>query len=218
MYDSVKWALMSWFRRKRMESFLRIMQPRHAARILDVGGLPNLNGVPGFWHQGGAEFSVTLLNLPGAFDAFSKEELAPFGIVEANVWDCPTMPYEYDIVFSNSVIEHIGSQRRQVAFANFVHSAGRSYWIQTPSPLFPFEAHCNIPFWWLHSNKSRANRIRKWKGSGKNFLAKQMSTTRPISKDRLQSLFPNCSVLTEHFLGVPKSYVAIRRDSQVGDI
>src|ERR1035437_420023 len=127
LYDSIKWAMMPRFRRKRMESFVRIMRPSRGARILDVGGLPNLHSLPGFWQNGTTEFNVTLLNLPGAYAGFSKTELAPFNLIEADACSCSSLPGTYDIIFSNSVIEHVGSSQRQRAFANFVRSHGRDY-------------------------------------------------------------------------------------------
>ena len=37
-------------------------------------------------------------------------------------------------------------------------------------------------------------------------------TTRLLSKREMRLLFPDCEILTEHFLGVlPKSYIAVRR-------
>ena len=211
MYDSLKWAMMPRFRRKRMESFVRIMRPSPRARILDVGGLPHLRGLPGFWENSVTEFNVTLLNLPGAYAGFSKAELAPFNLIEADACSCSWLPRGYDIIFSNSVIEHVGSRQRQQAFANFVRSSGTNYWIQTPSPCFPIEAHCNVPFWWLIPSKSRIKKIRDWRKTNHIFLAQQMATTRAVSLDLLRSLFPDCAILNERFFGMSKSLIAYRK-------
>src|SRR4051812_10809652 len=91
VYDSLKWAMMPRFRRQRMDAFLRIMRPVRGARILDVGGLPNLRGIPGFWQQSTAEFKITLINLPGAYATFNKTELAPFHLIEGDVCSCASL-------------------------------------------------------------------------------------------------------------------------------
>ncbi|WFU18825.1 hypothetical protein [Bradyrhizobium sp. CB3481] len=194
-----------------MATFLQLMRPAAGATILDVGGLPSLNGVPGFWQNYSDSFRVTLINLPGSFENFSRTELAPYRLIEADVCKSPGLREKYEIVFSNSVIEHVGSLRKQQAFANFVQSVSESFWIQTPSPLFPIEAHCDIPFWWFTPTQFRRKVIRKWHHTEHRFLAEQMASTRPISGDQLKRLFPSSRLITERLFGFPKSQIVYDR-------
>lgn len=194
-----------------MSLFLKIMKPARGAKILDIGGVPSLNGTPGFWHDCSDTYDITLLNLPGEFAQFSTSELAHFRLIEADVCTLSELPTKYDIVFSNSVIEHVGSERRQKLFANFVKSAGNAFWIQTPSPLFPVEAHCNVPFWWFLPSRLRKKRIIRWIRTDERFLGRQMASTRPIWTAQLRRLFPSCALLTESVLGFPKSQIAYGR-------
>lgn len=210
-YQRLKWRLLPRFRRQRMESFLRLMQPQYGAKILDVGGLPSLNGVPGFWHDHTGQFAITLLNLPGAFDHFSKEELSPYCLIEADACKCSDLFEDFDIVFSNAVIEHIGNFRRQKQLADFIRSKGNKFWVQTPSPFFPIEAHCDIPLWWFIPAKHRKAWIARWRRDGQEVLAQQMASTRPIWRGRLRELFPGSTLVTEHFLGLPKSLIAYQK-------
>ena len=198
---------MPFFRERRMKWFLRRMQLKAGSTILDVGGLPGLRSVPGFWQNHTSTYQVTLMNLPGTFANFSERELAPFRLIEADACEYPCLPHTFDVVFSNAVLEHVGSARRQEKFANFVRSAGASYWIQTPSPWFPIEAHCDIPFWWQRPSRKRRRQINEWKRQG-HFLAQQMSSTRPIYPTHLRRLFPESNILTEQIAGLPKSHVA----------
>jgi hypothetical protein len=198
-------------RKRRMELFFQHMQPRRRMAILDVGGLPALNGVPGFWRDHSGEFDITLLNLPGSYARYSKGELAPYRLIEADACTYQGLTQRYDILFSNSVVEHVGSSRRQEQFAKFVLAAADNFWIQTPSPLFPIEAHCDTPFWWNLPLEIRKRRIQRWRRSGREFLARQMASTRPIHAKRLRQLFPGCELLTEHLLFFPKSQIAYRR-------
>jgi hypothetical protein len=191
-----------------MEAFLELMRPSRGAKILDVGGLPELNGVPGMWNHLNSVFEVTLLNLPGTFSRYESRLTRPYRLIEADACGSSEARHGFDIVFSNSVIEHVGGDEKQKQFAEFVMTAGRRYWVQTPSPFFPLEAHCDLPFWWCYPNRTRIFLQERWRLAGNEFLAKQMETTLPISKGILRRLFPGCSIYTEKLAGFSKSFIA----------
>ncbi|MCG2633001.1 class I SAM-dependent methyltransferase [Bradyrhizobium sp. WYCCWR 13023] len=171
-----------------MSRFLQIMRPRSGSRILDVGGLPSLNGTPGFWEGYTDCFSVSLLNLPGAFDRFSAAQLRPYALIEADACRCDRIFEKFDIVFSNALIEHVGNLQRQKMLADFIRTVGNGYWVQTPSPMFPLEAHCDIPFWWFAPLSWRRRQISKWKRDKRYFLA-QWHRQDPFGRDNLSSYF-----------------------------
>jgi hypothetical protein len=65
------------------------------------------------------------------------------------VGDGTRLPFrdgEFDVVFSNSVIEHLGELDPQVSFASEIRRVGKSYWVQTPDPRFFIEPHYLSPF------------------------------------------------------------------------
>ena len=90
------------FRRKRMDLFISQCRPAAETTILDVGGFS------GFWKDSGVPAQITILRLDGA-------EILPAGTpanIRSIVGDgcdlCDHADKSYDIVFSNSVIEHVG--------------------------------------------------------------------------------------------------------------
>ena len=190
-------------RERRMASFARFAASDASAkpRILDLGGQPEI------WDSVGQSLDITLLNLPGVMNPPPNNSHHSFHCVEG---DACSMPYyrdgEFDIVFSNSVIEHVGDLDPQVAFAGEVQRVGRRFWVQTPSMHFPIEAHCGMPCWWYYPQPLRNYFIRKWKAKMPAWT-EMIEGTRVLSKRHLQQLFPGARVRTERILGVPKSYI-----------
>ena len=57
----------------------------------------------------------------------------------------------FDAVFSNSVIEHVGTFEDQKMMANEVIRVTNFYFIQTPNLYFPIEPHFLVPFFQFSS-------------------------------------------------------------------
>src|SRR6266513_2661820 len=93
------------FRRNRLRRFIEIMAPTSETRILDVGGYPWFWKEPGFVIE--SKFTILNLEISAAAERYRN---AQFDMV---VGDGTCLNYadgEFDIVFSNSVIEHLGSE------------------------------------------------------------------------------------------------------------
>ncbi|PYT24288.1 MAG: class I SAM-dependent methyltransferase, partial [Acidobacteria bacterium] len=104
-----------------MRRFARTFGVTAETRILDVGGTP-FN-----WSLLDVQPRVTLVNMPRAREAFD----AQFQSVFADGRALPFPDHSFDIVFSNSVIEHVGNHESQSQFANEIARVGEAYWIQT---------------------------------------------------------------------------------------
>ena len=121
-----------------------------------------------------------------------------------------------DIVFSNSVIEHLGSYENQLKMANEVRRIGKMYFVQTPSYMFPFEPHFLFPFFhWLpfcvrafmvHHLSLGHFRRQKTKEKARMLMREH----RLLKKKEMQLLFPDAMIYTEKFGGMSKSYMAIK--------
>lgn len=59
---------------------------------------------------------------------------------------------EFDWIFSNAVIEHVGNDEAQLFFINEMLRVASNVFFTTPNKYFPIEAHTNIFF--LHWNNS----------------------------------------------------------------
>lgn len=123
--------------------------------------------------------------------------------------DATRMPFpdrSFDVVFSNSVIEHI-PRVLQPAFAAEVRRVGKRYFVQTPNRHFPIEPHYQFPlFQFLPSRIQRfINRhvTLGWREKG-NWEPVNLLTRRS-----LQQLFPDAEIHREKLFGLTKSLMAV---------
>ena len=117
------------------------------------------------------------------------------------------MPFkdnEFDVVFSNSVIEHVGDFWDQKLFAAEVQRVSKRYFLQTPSFWFPYEPHAMIPFFqFLPSNLKMWLRLVYPKST---YPIEELLSIRLLTKKELKYLFPYATIITERMFLLPKSY------------
>lgn len=187
------------WRAKRFQKFLSLVKPPDRARIIDLGGTAYM------WQLIDNNFEVTIVNLPG----FVKEcdRLEGYTFVEEDATDLSGLFADkaFDIVFSNSVIEHVGDEGKQAAFAAEVRRLANAYWVQTPSNLFPLEAHTGVLFYWQLPQWVRDRLIRSWeiKLPGWTQMIKEL---RVLTKTQMKRLFPDAKTYTERKFLFEKSY------------
>jgi SAM-dependent methyltransferase len=125
---------------------------------------------------------------------------------------------EFDVVFSNSVIEHVGGLREQLRMAKECVRVGRRYYIQTPNWAFPIEPHFLLPgFQYLPvAVRARLHACRQWGWWAKapSYLdaVAEVESIRLLTRVELRFLFPDATLYVERFLGLPKSFVAYGRN------
>lgn len=172
--------------------------------MLDLGGMPEI------WELADLPpLHITILNLPGvAKHAASRYHT--FHFIDGDACKVAgEADRKYDLVFSNSVIEHVGDSAHRAAMSNEIKRLGHSYWVQTPSVWFPIEAHCGMPFWWLYPESLRSWFISRWRKRLPAWASMVEGTT-AVRRSELTALFPDATIVTERFAGIPKSYAAYR--------
>lgn len=196
-------SFITTWRLERMNQFLSLMNPPKKARILDLGGLP------GMWQLVPNDFEVTLLNLPGTFK--TTDNNGKFTFVEGDGTDLSNIfaNKSFDIVFSNSVIEHVGDEKKQAAFAAEVRRLGLGYWVQTPSPYFPVEAHSGVFFYWQLPQSVKEYLYSSWQNNLPDWT-EMIRSTKVLSRRRMKELFPDSKFYTERKFFLEKSYAAYR--------
>ena len=206
--QSIYRVVLPLFRRKRMRRFLEATKPTAVTRMLDVGGFP------GNWPEGLCPAQITIVNLD------YSEEMAKGSRHQMMKGDGCNLQFadqSFDIVHSNSVIEHLSTFEKQKRFATEVRRVGGRLWVQTPARWFPVEPHL-ITLFIHYLPKSWQRKLLRhftiWGLLGKpsqrqvdEFLAE----VRLLTLTEMKFLFPDCEIQREHFLGLTKAYVAIRR-------
>lgn len=208
-------SLVNSFRRKRFE-LLKTRIEKHIRsdslfKILDIGG------DIGYWKNIGWQNSqcrICLLNLYAA--EISEEDSKSFESVQGSALNLPYLRDDFDLVFSNSVIEHVGSLENQLQFANEVKRLSDRYIVQTPSFWFPLEPHSLIPFFQFIPHSIRAYLIMWFdinyfpKASSYQEALQVSRSTLMLTKKEFRNLFPEAEIQVERLLGIPKSYTAIK--------
>ena len=205
-------SLSRYFRRRRMQRFAREFGITSETRILDIGGTPDC------WALLRASPHLTLLNTPRA-----RDDLA--GAADWVAGDGRRLPFRdgtFDVVFSNSVIEHVGDAASQQSFAGEVARVGRGFWVQTPNRWFPVEQHLLTPFiHWLPRAWQRAivPRFNVWSmlvrvtpDRRRFYIEHYLSDVRLLGFGEMRALFPGARVIRERLWGVTKSLVAVKME------
>lgn len=192
-----------YFRTNRMRQFRQLFDLTAETRILDVGGsefnwwllpfLPNL----------------TVMNL-----AVPRE--SNFAWIVADGRYIPFKDGVFDVVYSNSVIEHLGVIENQRLFAAECRRVGLRYYVQTPNKWFFMEPHLITPF--VHWLPHRIQRIllRNFTVWGwitrptSEYCESFMKEVRLLDERELKQLFPKCKIYREYFLGFVKSIIAVK--------
>lgn len=195
----------TYFRAKRMQQFVHLFDITDQTRVLDVGGsLLNWTTVP-------IQPQLTILNLPG--DSGGPHEGAQW--VLGDGLHLPFKDKSFDVVYSNSVIEHVGNFANQCELANEIMRVGKAYYVQTPARWFPFETHLLTPFVHYSPKKVQRKLLRYFTIWGLfaqpspeicDFFIAQ---TRLLDFGDVKKLFPHARIMHERLLGLTKSFIAI---------
>lgn len=195
-------------RRRRFAWLRELIAPvPRPVRILDVGG------TEAFWRAMGLEagdgVSVMILNL--------TEQPEPAPHVSSVVGDARDLSRfadaEFDLVFSNSVIEHVGSLEDQRRMAHEVRRVGRRFFVQTPNRYFPIEPHFVFPLFQFLPLAWRAFLVRHLRLgfvpriSDPTEARARVASIRLLTRAELAELFPGAAIRRERVLGLTKSFV-----------
>jgi SAM-dependent methyltransferase len=184
-----------------------------------------VGGVASYWRQVGfdeqPDIHITLLNLKA--EPVSGRQFA------ALAGDGRHMPQfadsSFDIVYSNSVIEHVGTPEEQRRLASEILRVGIAYFVQTPNRWFPVEPHYFAPFihWLPQRPRVWAARYAAFQPTAHGMrrvratpaFLEEVASIRLLTRREFAALFPGSAIWTERVFGLAKSFVAYGRWEQI---
>jgi hypothetical protein len=176
-------------------------------RVLDIGGTPDC------WELLKVKPRLTLVNMPRAGEALGAQWVAADGCA------LPFGDGAFDVVFSNSVIEHVGAIDRQRRFAAEVRRVGRAYWVQTPNRWFPVEQHLLTPLVHWLPKRWQQHVIPRWNlwsalvparpDQRRFYVEHYLRDVRLLGVRDLRLLFPGAQILRERFCGWTNSLLGV---------
>lgn len=132
-------------RKKKYELFLSKFKPTPGTKILDVGFSdieysPNDNYLEKHFQFPN---SITALGIdePKSF----SERYPKVNVIKYDGNNFPFGDREFNIGWSNAVIEHVGDYNKQILFLKEIERTCGSFFITTPNRYFPVEIHTRIP-------------------------------------------------------------------------
>jgi hypothetical protein len=179
--------------------------------------------------------SMSVIDLGGTVDTWVRSPLRPASVHVVNLEPQPdTMPDwiradqadacslpahiaggTYDLVFSNSVIEHVGGHAQRMRFADAVHKLATRHWVQTPYRYFPVEPHWLFPGFQFLPLTMRARISCRWplshtptKNTGDGLRAAM--GVELLSCSEMAFYFPASTLRFERMMGAVKSLIAVK--------
>ena len=200
------------FRLQRIQHFAETFEINSETRILDVGGSHHI------WRLLPVKPKVVMLNISPPDDEYdaSDESIANLRVVLGDARDLPFEDGSFDLVFSNSLIEHLYNFQQQQRFADECRRVAARYYVQVPNQRFFLEPHLLTPFIHWLPKSVQARLLRNFTVWGLVTRSTQqecdhfLEEVRLLTERDLRQLFPDAEIWRERVFGLSKSLMAVK--------
>lgn len=212
-------------RKRRARIFLDKLSPRKEATVVDLGGGNGkyINAIV----KDQPHFDITIADILKNDLEYAEKT---FGYKTTVLNESKHLPFEdntFDIVFCNSVIEHVTIPKNQIwklkntkeferlsflrqqEFADEIRRIGKSYFVQTPNKYFLIESHSWLPG--FIAVLPRNIQIKTIRLSNKFWFKKTAPDWNLLTYSKMQQLFPDATIYREKSFGFTKSLMAIKK-------
>jgi hypothetical protein len=179
--------------------------------VLDLGGTVDT------WRRSPVRPArVTVLNLyePGESDDDSILPLSGDACRAADVLKNANADTSFDMVYSNSLIEHVGGHARRGELARQIRQLAPRHWVQTPYRYFPVEPHWLFPGMQFMPVAARVQIAMHWplvhtRPANIDEAREAVLWTELLTITEMRDYFPASTILHERVLGFSKSLIAV---------
>lgn len=197
-------------RRKKFDLFMTIMAPKPEETILDIGVSESSSIGTNYlelWYPYPERITALTNKDEKLYEDF-KKRFPSVHLVFGDGRDLRFSHNEFDVVFSNAVVEHVGEYEKQKCFVRELLRVGKRVFITTPNYWFPIESHTLIPFaHWLPEKLKCA----VYKMLGRGFFADKNNLNLVSMKQFLQC-FPEdvtVKIYKQRIFGITASLIAV---------
>jgi hypothetical protein len=188
-----------------MHRFAQEFRIDSQTRILDIGGSHHI------WTLVPVTPNVVLLNLGADHDRSDG-----FTYVLGDARHLPFKDQAFDLIFSNSLIEHLYTFDQQQVFASECRRVAARYYVQAPNQYFFVEPHLLTPFIHWLPKSVRVRLIRNFTVWGlinrpaREDCQRFVDEVRLLTRRDFRHLFPEAEIWSERVLGMSKSLIAVK--------
>jgi len=191
-----------------------MMKPSESMRVLDVGGQVATSGTSELqfidfypWKSSTSVINISSKHISRIKQLYPK--------VETVVGDACKLPWPnnyFDAVYSNAVIEHLGSFEKQQQMAAEIMRVGKRWFVTTPNRWYPFEFHMRLPFvsWLPHNAYLWASRIITYNHAKRKYtFGSNRKDLRLMTACELQHCFPGSKIIKQRVTFMAETLIAV---------
>jgi SAM-dependent methyltransferase len=132
-------------RKRKWELFLSELSPQSTTSVLDVGFTPIEYSSTDNYIQKHYPYPQQLTALGIDSNSDFENRYPQVRVVQYDGNTFPFADQQFDVCWSNAVIEHVGDATRQLQFLKEIRRVSKRGFITTPNKLFPIELHTRTP-------------------------------------------------------------------------
>lgn len=198
-------------RRIKMELLERYLPLAGTERVLDIGSQVDAQSKQ-ILERFPDKSRITAANLFPEHLENIRKAYPGITTVQADARKLPFEDKSFDLVYSNAVIEHVGTLEDQTRMADEVRRVGKRWFLTTPNKWYPFEFHARMPFVSWLPPKAMHKVTRMWGYNhvkGRYQPGCDFSDVHLLTAAKLRRMFPDSLVIQPRVTFWPETLVVV---------
>jgi ubiquinone/menaquinone biosynthesis C-methylase UbiE len=204
-------------RTRKLELFHKVIKPTQQMKVLDVGAEINPDGKNElqFIESYPWKNNISAVNLCTEDIALIKKH---YPEIDAKIGDACSLPWPdkyFEVIYSNAVIEHVGSIEKQKKMASEIMRVGKRWFVTTPNRWYPFEFHMRLPLvtWLPYHGYRWFGRIVSYNDVKKRYMSGiNHDDLRLLSAAELKQWFPGSRIVKQRVTFMAETLIVIGGD------